>query len=97
MTLDHGGNRVIIGRDTILPEQGKLHIDSAAVPLSFRETDQTGGGSFWRMPLDYESLRFDSSNNGTTFGATGYTNVFQMYKNGKLRAPNLSYRDIDQY
>ena len=95
MALDHDGNKVIIGSDTILLEQGKLHIDSAAVPLSFRETDQTGGGSFWRMPLDYESLRFDSSNDGTSFGTTGYTNVFQMYKNGKLRAPSLSYRDID--
>ena len=90
MTLDHDGNKVIIGSDTILPEQGKLHIDSAAVPLSFRETDQTGEGSFWRMPLDYESLRFDSSNNGTSFGTAGYTNVFQMYKDGRVIAPNLT-------
>ena len=90
MALDHDGNKVIIGSDTILLEQGKLHIDSAAVPLSFRETDQTGGGSFWRMPLDYESLRFDSSNDGTTFGTTGYTNVFQMYKDGRVIAPNLT-------
>jgi hypothetical protein len=47
------------------------------------------------MPLDGKSLRFDSSNDGTTFGVSGYTNVFQMYKDGKLRAPNLSYSDID--
>jgi hypothetical protein len=90
MTLDHDGNKVIIGSDTILSEQGKLHIDSGAVPLSFRETDQTGVGSFWRMPLDGKSLRFDSSNDGTTFGAAGYTNVFQMYDDGRVRAPNLT-------
>jgi len=75
-----------VGIGTVTPTWGKMQIDSAAIPLAFRETDQTGAGSLWRMPLDGKSLRFDASQNGTDFA--GYKRVFSMNAAGDVRVGN---------
>lgn len=89
----HNNGAVTIGTTSTVTSQGKVHIDATAVPLSFRETDRTGKGSYWRMPLDGSSLRFDSSNDGVSFSK--YTNVFQMYSDGRIRAHDLTIARIN--
>ena len=61
---------------------GRVQIESSSVPLLFRETDQTGAGSLWRMPLDSRHLRFDASQNGTDFG--GYKTPLALYSDGSV-------------
>jgi hypothetical protein len=60
----------------------RVHIESSSVPLIFRETDETGAGSLWRMPLDGKRLRFDASQNGTDFG--GYKTPLSLYSDGDV-------------
>jgi len=74
-----GGN---VGIGTTAPSWGKLQIEDTAVPLAFRETDQTGAGSLWRMPLDSKILRFDVSQNGTDF--TSYVVPLAMTPSGNV-------------
>ena len=62
-------------------------IDDINVPLTFKESDETGAGSLWRMPLDAKHLRFDSSNNGVNF--TPYTTPLDLYSNGKVKIKDL--------
>jgi hypothetical protein len=64
MVVANNGN---VGIGTTNPQFGNLQINNSAVPLAFKETDQTGAGSLWRMPLDAKNLRFDVSQNGTDF------------------------------
>jgi len=59
---------------------------------SFKETDETGAGSLWRMPLDGKELRFDASQDGTTF--TGYKDILRLGADGKIVAPNLLKENI---
>jgi hypothetical protein len=61
---------------------GRVQIESSSVPLLFRETDQTGACSLWRMPLDSRHLRFDASQNGTDFG--GYKTPLALYSDGSV-------------
>ena len=72
-----------VGIGTTNPQWGKVQIEDAAVPLAFRETDQVGAGSLWRMPLDATVLRFDVSQNGTDF-AGGYITPLAMTKTGNV-------------
>jgi hypothetical protein len=62
--------------------EGTLNLQSGAVPLTFKESDQSGSGSLWRMPLDGTRLRFDSSDNGVDF--TSYHTPFSLYKDGSV-------------
>ena len=85
---DTGGDMVAfnngnVGIGTTNPQWGKVQIEDAAVPLAFRETDQVGAGSLWRMPLDATVLRFDVSQNGTDF-AGGYITPLAMTKTGNV-------------
>jgi hypothetical protein len=80
-----GGN---VGIGTTAPSWGKLQIEDAAVPLAFRETDQTGAGSLWRMPLDGKILRFDVSQNGTDF--TSYVVPLAMTPSGNVGIGTIS-------
>ena len=80
VTIDSNGN---VGIGTANPQWGRVQIESAAVPLAFRETDQVGAGSLWRMPLDATVLRFDVSQNGTDF-AGGYITPLAMTKTGNV-------------
>lgn len=41
-----------------------LSIQTSAVPIVFTETDNSGAGNLWRMPLDGGKLRFDVSTSG---------------------------------
>lgn len=61
---------------------GHVHIESSSVPLLFRETDQTGAGSLWRMALGARRLRFDASQNGTDFGT--YKKSLDMRLDGSV-------------
>ena len=80
-----GGN---VGIGTTAPSWGKLQIEDTAVPLAFRETDQTGAGSLWRMPLDSKILRFDVSQNGTDF--TSYVVPLAMTPSGNVGIGTIS-------
>lgn len=62
--------------------EGAVNIQSVAVPLTFKESDQSGSGSLWRMPLDGTRLRFDSSDNGVDF--TSYHTPFSLYNDGSV-------------
>jgi len=72
-----------VGIGTTAPRWGQLQVNSVDVPLAFKETDQSGAGSIWRMPLDSRSIRFDSSDNGVDFGPP-YTAVLRLYPNGGI-------------
>jgi hypothetical protein len=91
---DYAGNSVLrinngnVGIGTTAPSWGKLQIEDAAVPLAFRETDQTGAGSLWRMPLDSKILRFDVSQNGTDF--TSYVVPLAMTPSGNVGIGTIS-------
>jgi len=61
---------------------GHVQIESSSVPLLLRETDQTGAGSLWRMPLDGRHLRFDANQNGTDFGT--YKTPLSLYSDGTV-------------
>jgi hypothetical protein len=96
MIISKYGNITLPPRDdtpeNLLPGHSKLHIEDKAVPLSFKETDETGAGSLWRMPLDGKVLRFDASQDGTTF--TGYKEILTLGADGKIVAPNLLKENI---
>ncbi len=59
---------------------GTVRHKASGVPLEFEETDNTGAGSLWRMPLDSGALRFDYSVNGVDFAS--YNTVLRMSTNG---------------
>ena len=90
------GGRVAIGANVTGAYHSKLYISDKAVPLAFKETDQEGAGSLWRMPLDGKSLRFDSSNNGNTFGSD-YTDVLALFSDGKVIARSLTKTLINKH
>lgn len=71
-----------IGVGTTNPTHGIVQIHAAGVPLAFKETDTTGAGSLWRMPLDGTILRFDASQNGTNFDS--YLTPLLLYKDGSV-------------
>ena len=90
------GGRVAIGSNVTGAYHAKLAISDRAVPLSFKETDQDGEGSLWRMPLDGKSLRFDSSNNGNSFGSD-YTDVLAMFSDGRVVARSFTKTLINKH
>ena len=92
MIINRGGNITLPARDDTTKGHSKLHIEDKAVPLSFKETDETGAGSLWRMPLDGKALRFDASQNGTNF--SGYKDILTLKADGKIVAPNLLKENI---
>ena len=92
-TIGEDGGKVSIGSNNF--GNGKLHIEDANVPLSFKETDESGAGSMWRMPLDSKILRFDSSNDGITFN--DYTSVLALYPDGKIVGRSLTKTLINQH
>lgn len=62
--------------------EGAMNLQSIAVPLTFKESDTSGQGSLWRVPLDETRLRFDSSDNGVDF--TSYHTPLWLYKDGSV-------------
>lgn len=72
-----------IGAGTLSPEFGKVHIATDAVPLVFRETDQAGPGSLWRLALDGTDVGFDVSETGTDFGS--FQTVLALYGDGDVQ------------
>ncbi len=66
----------------------KLHVAGntrwtrTAPSLEFEETDSSGAGALWRLPLDSNRLRFDSSDNGTDFSS--YTSVLSLLPSGNV-------------
>ena len=76
-----------VGIGTVNPG-AKLHIAAPGVPLLFEETDQSGAGSLWRMPLDSKILRFDSSDDGVDF--TPYTTALAMTSDGNVGIGTLN-------
>jgi hypothetical protein len=64
--------------------EGALNLQSIAVPLSFKESDESGPGSLWRMPLDETSLRFDSSDDGIGFPEGGFHKVLTLNRDGSI-------------
>jgi len=78
--------KVGIGTTQVFQDAGEIQIASINVPLGFRETDQIGRGSLWRMPLDNKHLRFDVSLDGVEFGEaeTGYIAPLDLYSNGNV-------------
>lgn len=83
--LTVNGNGDFIGSGTFggaTFREGAMNLQSIAVPLTFRESDGSGAGSLWRMPLDGTNLRFDSSDNGTDFSA--FHTALTMYPNGTV-------------
>jgi len=73
------------GTTKLLPN-GQVQIASINVPLLFTETDQTGRGSLWRMPLDSKHLRFDVSINGVDFGSSSadFATPLDLYSDGNV-------------
>lgn len=81
--LTAGGYLAVNGRGffagATYPE-GAVNVQDVGVPLTFKESDQSGQGSLWRLVLDGTNARFDSSDNGTDF--TAYHTPITMYPNG---------------
>jgi hypothetical protein len=88
MDLGVGGNLLVSGGSFFggaTYNEGTINLQSAAVPLTFRESDTSGAGSLWRMPLDGGTLRFDASQNGIDFPGpegVGYKKVLQLHATG---------------
>lgn len=86
-TLDMNGENVIdagkVSIGTASPRsETAMQINTNAVPVTLKETDQSGAGSLWRIPLDGTNLRFDASQNGTDFAS--YKTPLTMYANGTV-------------
>lgn len=72
-----------VGIGTSAPQFGRICIEDAAVPLSFKETNiAVDAGGWWRMPLDGGILRFDvnTGTSGNEFGKNYLTPLAMTYK-----------------
>jgi hypothetical protein len=85
-----GNGRVGIG--TANPQHGQVMIQTNAVPFSLKESDQSGAGSLWRIPLDGKRLRFDASQNGTDFN--GYISPLTLYPDGSVGCGALTEANL---
>ncbi len=90
LKVAQGGN---VGIGTTDTAHARVTIDDYAVPLAFRENDQSGAGSLWRMPLDDKELRFDVSQNGTDF-VSGYITPLTLYPNGAVGCGALTENNL---
>lgn len=72
--------------------EGAMNLASIAVPLTFKESDASGQGSLWRMPLDETRLRFDSSDNGTDFSA--FHTPLWLFKDGSVGCGALTENNL---
>lgn len=81
-----------LGIGTTTPQHGQVQIDNPTVPLALKETDQSGAGSLWRMPLDGTLLRFDASQNGTDFAT--YKTPLTLYPDGSLGCGALTEANL---
>lgn len=72
--------------------EGAMNLQHYAVPLTFRESDASGQGSLWRMPLDETRMRFDSSDNGLDF--TSYHTPLWLFKDGSIGCGALTENNL---
>lgn len=72
--------------------EGAVNLQSIAVPLTFKESDTSGQGSLWRMPLDETRMRFDSSDNGVDF--TAYHTPLWLFKDGSIGCGALTENNL---
>jgi hypothetical protein len=64
-----------------------FQIEDDSVPLIFKEIGTSGPGSYWRMALDENHLRFDSADN---VGLSGYTKVLDLKPTGEVEVIDLT-------
>ena len=81
-------NPAVHGHGTIT---GELRIEDDNIPLSLKETGETGAGSLWQIVLDSKHLRVDSCNDGINCASSsGYTTPIDMDSDGKVQIKNLT-------
>jgi len=62
-------------------DEGAMNLQSIAVPLTFKESDTSGQGSLWRMPLDETRMRLIPA---TMRDFTAYHTPLWLFKDGSI-------------
>jgi hypothetical protein len=67
--MDESAGKTAFGASSFPSGAGKIHIVDNDIPISLKESDQSGSGALWRLALNDKILRWHSSDNGTDFTA----------------------------